>query len=137
MSKTARTAPCSKSEARARLRTAQAYLEVAGSVLAERDRVEYLNVAASLAVLAGLAGSDAICGIRLGRIHRGDDHRGAQDLLQQATPDGKKLAAVLGRLLSMNGAAHYGLIVVSARNATDAKKWAALLIERAAEEAER
>lgn len=137
MPKTARTAPCSKSEARARLRTARAYLEVAGSVLGERDRGEYLNVAAGLAVLAGIAGSDAICGARLGRIHRGDDHRAAQDLLQQATPDGKKLATVLGRLLSMKDAAHYGVIVVSARNATDAKKWAALLIERAAQETER
>jgi len=67
-------------------------------VLGERDRDEYLNVAAGLAVLAGIAGSDAICDARLGRIHRGDDHRAAQDLLQQATPDGKKLAAVLGRL---------------------------------------
>lgn len=137
MPKTARTALCSKSEARARLRTAQAYLQVADSVLAERDRAEYLNVAAGLAVLAGIAGSDAICGIRLGRIHRGDDHRGAQDLLQQATPDGKKLATALGRLLSMKDAAHYGVIVVSALNATDARNWAALLIERAAEESER
>ena len=137
MPKTARTAPCSKIEARARLRTARAYLEVADSVLGERDRGEYLNVAAGLAVPAGIAGSDAICGARLGRIHRGDDHRGAQDLLQQATSDGKKLATILGRLLSIKDAAHYGVIVVSARNATDAKKWAALLIERAAEEAER
>ena len=137
MPRAARTASCTPDEARARLRAAQAYLEVAGSVLAERDRGEYLNVAAGLAVLAGIAGSDAICGIRLGRIHRGEDHRGAQDLLREATPDGRKLATVLGRLLSVKDAAHYGVLVVSARNATDAKKWAALLAQRAAEEAER
>jgi hypothetical protein len=43
----------------------------------------------------------------------------------------------LGRLLSMKDASHYGVIVVSARNAGDARKWAALLIERAVEESER
>ena len=63
---------------RARPRTAQAYLEVAGNVLREPSRDEYLNVAAGLAVLAGIAASDAICGTPLGRIHRGDDHTGVQ-----------------------------------------------------------
>ena len=100
MPKSARTSPCRPDEAKARLRTARAYLEVAGSVLQERGRDEYLNVTAGLAILAGIAASDAICGLRLGRIHRGDDHRGAQDLLQGATPDGSKLATNLGRLLS-------------------------------------
>jgi hypothetical protein len=56
-------------EARARLLTAQAYLDVASAVLDERDRDEYLNVAAGLAVLAGIAASDAICCARLGRRH--------------------------------------------------------------------
>ncbi len=135
--KPSRTARCSPAEARARLRTAQAYLDVAGSVLGERTRTEYLNVAAALAVLAGIAATDAICGIRLGRLHRGDDHRGAEDLLRQATPDGPKLAAELRRLLGLKDAAHYGVPVVSARKATDAKKWAAHLVDRAAEESER
>jgi hypothetical protein len=132
-----RTATVAKADARARLRTAQAYLEVSATVLTEPEKAEYLNVAAGLAVLAGIAASDAICGIRLGRMHRGEDHRGAQDLLQQATPDGKKLTMTLGRLLSIKDASHYGIIVVSARNATDARKWAALLVQRATEESER
>ena len=132
-----RTATCTVSEARARLRTAQAYLQVAASVLAEPDRGEYFDVAAGLAVLAGIAASDAICGIRLGRIHRGEDHPGAQDLLRQATSDGQKLGTVLGRLLSVKDAAHYGVLAVSARKAADAKRWAELLVPRAAEESER
>jgi len=106
-------------------------------VLKERGRGEYLNVAAGVAVLAGIAASDAICGIRLGRVHCGEDHRGAVDLLRTATPDGAKLATVLGRLLSVKDAAHYGVPVVSGRNAADARKWAAQLVERAEEEAER
>jgi hypothetical protein len=120
-----------------RLRTASAYLEVAGAVLGERDAGEYRNVAAGLSVLAGIAASDAICGIRLGKVHRGEDHRGAADLLQQATPDGAKLAADLRRLLNLKDAAHYGVLVVSSRNATDARRWAAKLVARAAEESER
>jgi hypothetical protein len=119
------------------MRTAQAYLEVAGIVLQERGRDEYLNVAAGLAILAGIAASDAICGLRLGRIHRGDDHRGAQDLLQGAAPDGPKLATNLGRLLSLKDAAHYGVLVVASRKASESLRWAAHLVERAAEEAER
>lgn len=73
MPRHSRTAPCNPSEARTRLRTAQAYLEVAAFVLAERGRDEYLNVAVGLAILSGIAASDAICGIRLGCMHRGDD----------------------------------------------------------------
>jgi hypothetical protein len=52
-----RTAPCAAAEGRTRFRTAQAYLEVAKSVLDERDRDEYLNVAAGLAVFSGVAAS--------------------------------------------------------------------------------
>jgi hypothetical protein len=120
-----------------RLRTARAYLEVAGAVLEERGRDEYLNVAAGLAVLAGVAACDAICGMRLGYLHRGEDHRGAEDLLRTAVADGGKLATVLGRLLSVKDAAHYGVPVVSARKASDAKRWAAQLVERAGQESER
>ncbi|HVB41960.1 MAG TPA: hypothetical protein VNF47_04550 [Streptosporangiaceae bacterium] len=106
-------------------------------MLGERGRDEYLNVAAGVAILAGIAASDTICGIRLGRMHRGDDHHGAEELLRTATPDGPKLAADLRRLLSLKDAAHYGVPVVAARKAADAKRWAAHLVERAAQEAER
>jgi hypothetical protein len=55
-----RTAQCGTAEARSRLRTARAYLEVAALVLDERDRDEYLNVSAGLAVLAGIAGATSM-----------------------------------------------------------------------------
>jgi hypothetical protein len=117
--------------------TAHAYLEVAAAVLKERPASEYRNVAAGVAILAGIAASDAICGLRLGRLHRGDDHRGAVDLIRSTTKDGPKLAAQLQRLLTLKDAAHYGMVLISARNATDAMKWAAFLVRRAAEESER
>ncbi|MGH3275279.1 MAG: hypothetical protein ACRDNZ_13280 [Streptosporangiaceae bacterium] len=105
-------------------------------MLKERSASEYRNVAAGVAILAGIAASDAICGMRLGHLHRGDDHRGAIDLIRGATKDGAKLAAQLQRLLSLKDAAHYGMVLISARNATDAMKWAAFLVRRAAEESE-
>jgi hypothetical protein len=71
-----RTAPCAADNARSRLRTARAYLDVARLVLDENNQNEYLNVAAGLANLAGIAASDSICCARLRRRHHGHDHRG-------------------------------------------------------------
>jgi hypothetical protein len=132
-----RTAPCGAADAQSRLRTARAYLEVAGLVLSERERDEHLNVSAGLAVLAGIAASDSICCVRLRSRHRGDDHRGAADLLRRATPDGPELATTLLRLLDLKDEAHYGVLIVSARKARDAHRWATRLVERAAQETER
>lgn len=124
-------------EARVRLRAAQAYLEVADLALDEQGREEFLNVAAGLAVLAGVAASDAICARRLGRIHRGDRHRAASELLRQATPDGAKLASTFLRLIDVKDEAHYGVTAVSARKARDTVRWARQLVDRAREEVER
>jgi hypothetical protein len=119
------------------LRTAEAYLETAELVLGESSRQEFSNVAAGLAVLAGIAASDAICCARLGRHHRGDDHRGAAGLLEQAVPDGSKLATSLGRLLDVKDSAHYGVSLMETRAADNATRWARRLAERAREEVER
>jgi hypothetical protein len=132
-----RTRPATSESARVRLRSAQAFLEVADLVLDEKDRVEMPGVAAGLAVLAGIAGSDAICARRLGVIHRGDDHRSAAALLRNATPDGKKLASTFLRLIDIKDEAHYGLLVVPPRKARDAVRWAQQLVDRASEELER
>jgi len=115
-----RTAPCAVADARSRLRTARAYLDVARLVLDENNHDEYLNVAAGLAVLAGIAASDSLCCTRLRKRHRGDDHRGAADLLRTATPDGPSLATTLLRLLDLKDEAHYGVIIVAPRRARDA-----------------
>ncbi len=120
-----------------RLATARAYLEVASTVLAEQARDEFLNVAAGLAVAAGIAASDAICCARLRNRHRGDDHQKAADLLETAVPDGAKLSSSFARLLDVKDEAHYGVIVVSPRKARDTVGWAGSLVARAAEEVER
>lgn len=132
-----RTRVATVAQARLRLRSAQAFLDVADLVLDERDRVEMPGVAAGLAVLGGIAASDAICAARLQRIHRGEDHRGAAGLLQQATPDGKKLAATFLRLVDIKDEAHYGLTIVEAAKARRAVNWARRLTERAEAELQR
>lgn len=132
-----RTATCTRADARLRLRTARAYIEAAELVIDEPTRTEFANVAAALAVLAGIAASDAICCVRLGKRHRGEDHRRARALLADAVPDGGKLAGTLIRLLDVKDAAHYGPKLVQRRTATQSVRWAARLIERAAEEVER
>lgn len=137
MPESSRTAPCSVTDARTRLKTARAYLEVAELVLGEKERDEYLNVAAGLAVLAGIAASDSICCMRLRSRHRGEDHRGAAELLRTATPDGTSLARSLLRLLDLKAEAHYGVIVVAPRKARDAVRWARTLVDRAGQETER
>ena len=137
MPRVSRTRAATADDARARLRSALAYLEVAELALDERDRVEMPGVAAGLAVLAGIAASDAICAARLGQIHRGDDHRAAAELLRDATPDGKKLAATFLRLIDVKDEAHYGISIVSTQRARSTTRWAAQLVARAREEAER
>jgi len=119
------------------MRTAQSYLEIAELVLREQGRDEFLNVAAGLAVLAGIAASDSICSSRLGRIHRGDNHRAASTLLETATPDGRSLANTFRRLLDLKDEAHYGILIVSATKARGAVRSARSLVSRSVDEFER
>lgn len=132
-----RTVTAGLPEARARMRAARAYLQVAELVVAEEERGEFLNVSAGLAVLAGVAAADAVCARRVGQIHRGDDHRDAAALLERSVPDGAKLAATYRRLIDLKDEAHYGVYLVSARKARDAVRWAHELVVRAAQEVER
>lgn len=136
MPRPARTREADNENARTRARAAAAYLEVAELVV-DDDSAAMPGVAAGLAVLAGIAASDAICARRLGLIHRGDDHRAASGLLATATHDGAKLSQVFRRLVDIKDEAHYGLTVVSSRKARDAVRSAQILVARATEELER
>jgi hypothetical protein len=123
-------------DARHRGRSARAYIDV-GELVLDEDDGAMPGVAAGLAVLAGIAASDAICAARVQLIHRGDDHRGAAQLLAQATPDGPRLAATFKRLIDLKDEAHYGLTLVSVSKARTAVRWARTLVTRANEELER
>ncbi len=122
----ARTAPCSIDHARARLAQAEKYVEVAQLVL---DEDEFAGVAASLAVLAGVAASDAACCARLGERHRGQSHATAAGLLATVEPSGPELAKDLSRLLQRKDDAHYGLLSVSSSEERSMVVWASRMID--------
>lgn len=122
-----RTQPCSEEQAQRRLEHAKKFQEVAELVGGEADP-EYASVAAALAVLAGIAASDAACGKALGRRSRAQDHHEAEDLLNQIEPGGKTVANVLRRLLNLKDQAHYGLFDVSGSDLLAAIRRARMLV---------
>jgi len=126
-----RTQDCTKEQARIRLDQAQAFLQVAELLGDETDDLAHPGVAAALAVLAGIAASDAACCAVLGQRSRGQDHRQAVELLAGVGPDGRMLARTLDRLLDLKDGAHYGLVFVSAHKAAAAVRQARALVEAA------
>jgi hypothetical protein len=124
-----RTQPCTKSDAATRLRHARSFLEVAQLVTEEGEELGYASVSAALAVLAGIAASDAACCAELGRRSRGQDHHEAIALVQRIEPGGDKAATSLRRLLSLKDEAHYGLFDVGGGRLKSALRQASDLVE--------
>src|SRR5262245_4167827 len=118
MSRAARTKrqPCGRPEAATRLAHAQKFLEVAELTATEEAVPESASVAAALAVLSGIAASDAACCATLGERCRGQDHRVAVTFLMQIRSGGAEAASHLRRLLDLKDTAHYGLIHVSGQS---------------------
>lgn len=75
------------------------------------------HVAAALAVLSAIAATDAICGIRLGRFARGQDHQQAATLLETVDLPDRALPAKLRRLLDAKDRAHYSPQLMSGSDA--------------------
>lgn len=129
-----RTEEGGRAEAVVRLAQAKKFLEVAELVqAAEADIPSSAGVAASLAVLAGIAASDAACFFVLHRRARGQSHAEATRLLGQIDPGGKRAVQSLSRLLDLKDTAHYGIITVTAEKLRVAIRDASHLIELAAE----
>lgn len=127
-----RTQPCGPTEAAARIAHARKYLEVASIVATEKETAESNSVAASLAVLAGIAAADAACCQALGRRSRSQNHRDAEALLAQVHPGGPGAAKALQRLLDVKDVAHYGLVHVGHQRVTASLRHAGALVEFAA-----
>jgi hypothetical protein len=128
-----RTQTCSDQDAKTRLAHARKFLDVAELVASEGDDLEYSSVAAALAVLAGIAASDAACCKALGRRSRGQDHRAAIELIEQVEPGGKDASKGLRRLLALKDEAHYGLFDVSGADLKTALRQAKALVDFGAE----
>lgn len=130
---TGRVASCTPADARSRLRKAQSFLTGAELIVELGDDVDLdlPAVAAALAVLAGIAASDAACCSTLGEYSRGPDHREAERLLATVHPEGPQMAKDLKRLLDRKDNAHYGFISTTAAEAGDMIAWAARLVASA------
>jgi len=89
------------------------------------------SVAASLAVLAGIAATDAACCAALGRRARGQNHDEALALVETIVPAGRAMARDLRRLLAVKDDAQYGVLVVSMERARSAVVWARRLVTAA------
>jgi hypothetical protein len=122
---------CNSKHALVRLNHARAFLEVAELVGTQKDELATPSVAAALAVLAGIAASDAACCAALGQRPRGQDHRQAVQLLERVDSVGPAMAQDLGRLLSVKDDSHYGLLHVSSQRATAALRLARRLVATA------
>lgn len=125
-----RTQVCGKADALTRLSHAHAFVDAAELVL-DIDDDGSENVAASLAVLAGVAASDAACCAILGRRPPGQDHREAILLLAQIASGGVQMSRDLARLLDLKDNAQYGVLFLSATAAAQSVKWALRIVAAA------
>jgi len=95
---TSRTKNCSRRDAHVRLIQAESFVQTAQMVADETAADFNPGVSASLAVLAGIAASDAACCARLGVRSRGEAHSDAVALLGTVIPhganNGKRFATV-------------------------------------------
>lgn len=108
----ARTQPCTAVQARVRLSSAEKFLEVAKLVEGDDDDDAVRSVVASLAVLAGIAASDAACCLALGNRSRAQNHHEAEGLLA-GIANGGAAATALRSLLDLKDKAQYGFIHAS------------------------
>jgi hypothetical protein len=109
-----RSQKCSSDEARNRRNHARKFLEVAEIAAGDHGQdSEYASVAASLAVLAGIAAADAACCKALGERSRSQDHRDAERFMRRIS-GGNDAAKQLRALLDLKDEAHYGLFDLGA-----------------------
>jgi hypothetical protein len=129
---TGRTQQCTKDEARARLRDAEAQLVLAELADASSP-AEERKAAASCAVIAGIAASDAACCQALGQRSRSQDHRDAVAVVRQVSPGGPDAAKQLSRLMNLKDQAQYGFETMSGQKLTSSVRQARALVEFARE----
>jgi hypothetical protein len=121
---------CGEPQARQRLAQAKSFLEVAEVTADENDpTLEFSGVAASIAILAGIAAADSASCAALSRRSRSDNHHDAGRLLTQISPGGRQAASQLRQLIDLKDAAHYGFISVSAPQLRRSLRQAAHLVE--------
>lgn len=135
MANASRTRPCDSDQARQRMERAREFLTVAELVVDEKDEDAsflYASSATALAVLAGIAASDAACCSVLLERSRSQNHRDAERLLAEITPGGKEAAGDLRELLNLKDKAQYGFLKMSVPEVRKVMRRASRLVEFAA-----
>lgn len=122
---TRRTTPMDAGAVRARAAQANAFL--ASAKLHEGNAPADNSVAATAAVNAGIAASDAICGHSLGYCSKGEDHDQAIELLAVAVRDAGP-SRNLARLLGAKSLASYSASMLSDSKTADLIKYAERLV---------
>lgn len=126
-----RTTPCNRQQGAQRLRQAEGFLRWAQEALANKDDAVNLNVAASLAVQAGIAASDALCGKALGYYSRSQQHGDAANLIQSIQPGGAELASTFRQLAGNKDNAQYAPKTMGEASAKAAVRQAIELVSAA------
>lgn len=117
-------------QARGRRKIAVKYLEVA-DLVADEDGAA-VNVCVGLAVLAGIAASDAICIVATGERYAGQDHDAAAELLERVDSTlGKRLRQVVG----LKPGSHYGDQLLDDADRKTALRCARILVQAATDRA--
>lgn len=125
-----KTEACTSRQAKQRQAQAASFIDVAELAAHEYDPdIEYGGVAAALAVLAGIAASDAACCHMLGERSRSQDHRDAEALLAEIKPGGDRAVKNLRGLLNLKDTARYGMVSVSGAQLKRSMRQAQQLIE--------
>ncbi|HET8930523.1 MAG TPA: hypothetical protein VFN21_07700 [Acidimicrobiales bacterium] len=127
---------CDRRAALSRLAQAEAFLLAAELLVDDDSDAAAPSVAASLAVLAGIAASDAACCARLGVRARGQAHTEAVELLGSVDPGGTSMAKDLQRLLNRKDDSQYGITLVASADAGRMVGWAKRLLRLSSEAVE-
>ncbi len=110
--KPTKVAICGKPEARKKLAQAEKYLQIAKSET-EKDPAS-LIAAATNAIFAGIAASDAACCAKLGKYSRSQSHSDAAKLLATIEPGGRSASKDFELLIGKKDEANYGFDFSSA-----------------------
>ncbi len=120
-----------RADASTRQRHAHAFLNAANLVIELGDEAgipDIGNTVGSLAVLAGIAAGDAICGATLGQRAAGESHGEAVALLRRSER-GKRLAPSLARLIESKSDVQYAATILTETRARDLLKAAQRMVD--------
>ena len=124
-----RSSPGDRGQAKARRIIAARYLDVA-ELAATEEGPGANNVVIGIAVLSGIAASDAICIAATGSRYSGDDHAEAARVLGRVD---RALGNELSKLVRLKPGAHYGSTFISDTDRVRALRAARRLVKAALE----